>query len=394
MNLLKLPKLSPTNEMNRPLKILLAGDASNFHPALAAGLRFHGHEVTIASGGCTKWMQTTRDIDLDRRFPGKIGGLDLWLRINTTLRSSLRGYDIVNIAGQDFIQLKTRRIKSIFDYLRANNRSLFYAAIATDWCYVENCFSSHPDLEYNDFFINQKPTPYLVEQPEIAKSWLYEPLRSFGQHIYSHIDGAVACLWEYELSLHHALPPDKIAYGGIPIETSKIKLVEMPDHIEKVKLLLGRHSKRGIVKGAEVLEAAARAVIDRYPDKAELIIVEDLPYDEYLERLRCSHVVLDQIYSYTPATTALLAMAMGLNTVSGGDERFYKFIGEDRLRPVIHVEPSYESVYRAIEQTVLHPEKIRPRGLEGREFVVKHNDAPTVAARNLSFWTRNIPNLQ
>lgn len=138
------------------------------------------------------------------------------------------------------------------------------------------------------------------------------------------------------------------------------------------------------------MEYAARAVVDRYPGRAELVIVENRPYDEYLSLLKSAHVVLDQLYSYTPATNALQAMAYGLNTVSGGAPEFYDFIGERELRPVIHVEPDYESVVRQLESVVLHPESIRPRGLQGREFVVKHNDYRVVARRSADFWTRRL----
>ncbi len=57
---------------------------------------------------------------------------------------------------------------------------------------------------------------------------------------------------------------------------------------------------------------------------------------------------------------------------------------------MIHVEPDYESVVRALEQTVLHPEAIRPRGLAGREFVIRHNHYLTVARRNLEFWQNRL----
>jgi len=50
--------------MNK-MKILLLGDASNYHVALAKGLRTLGHDVTVASNG-SKWMKTPRDIDLYR----------------------------------------------------------------------------------------------------------------------------------------------------------------------------------------------------------------------------------------------------------------------------------------------------------------------------------------
>ena len=50
--------------------------------------------------------------------------------------------------------------------------------------------------------------------------------------------------------------------------------------------------------------------------------MQDVPYTEYLERLGKCDVLLDQLYSYTPATSALLAMAQGKVAVSGGEEEF------------------------------------------------------------------------
>ena len=70
-------------------------------------------------------------------------------------------------------------------------------------------------------------------------------------------------------------------------------------------------------------------------------------------RLLCnSHVVLDQIYSYTPATTALMAMAYGLNTVSGGESDFYDYIGEHTLRPVINAPVELDELTETLDRTV------------------------------------------
>ena len=54
------------------MKILLIGDASNYHACLGDALRRLGHDVTVASSG-SRWMHTHRDIDLARPLPGKAG---------------------------------------------------------------------------------------------------------------------------------------------------------------------------------------------------------------------------------------------------------------------------------------------------------------------------------
>ncbi len=374
---------------DRPLDILLLRDASNCHRALASGLMALGHNVSVASQG-SGWMNTERDIDLSRRLPGKLGGLWLWTRLQAGLKKRFTGHDIVSIAGQGFLDLRPHRIRAIFDYLVPRNRGIFLTALGTDSVYVDECLDPNTRLEYNEYRIFGKPAPYALEHPERLEAWQGPELKGFCEHFYRHLDGAVSVLWEYDVALRRALPPDKIAYGGIPIETSAITPVELPERIDKVRLFLGRHRGRLVEKGTDIFEAAAREVVSRHPDKAELVIVENRPYKEYLEILRSAHVVLDQLYSYTPATNALLAMAMGLNTVSGGDEKYYSFIGEDRMRPVIHVDPDYESVVRQLEKTILEPEKIRPRGLEGREFVIKHNDCVTVARRFLNLWQQRL----
>lgn len=374
---------------HKKLKILFVGDASSYHQNLGEALRQLGHEVTVASHG-GHWLNTGHDIYTGRRWKNKLGGLELWARLNLGLKQKLRGYDVVSIATQSFIELKPSRQKAIYDYLRANNRSMFYTALGTDSNYVAECLDPESPLRYSEFRIFGKETPLTLAQPNLISEWLSDEMVALNRYIYDTVDGAVSVLYENEVALHRCLPPEKIAYAGIPINLSEFEPVELPDRIGKVCLFLGRYRGRYLEKGTDVMEAAAKAVVERYPGKAELIIVENRPYREYLDLLRSGHVVLDQLYSYTPATNALQAMAYGLNTVSGGAPEYYDFIGETSLKPVIHVEPDYESVYRALEQTVLHPEEIRPRGLAGREFVRKHNDHLLVAKRYLDFWHRRL----
>ena len=367
------------------LRILLMGDASNYHNALATGLRRLGHDVVLASHG-SGWMETERDIDLSRPFKGKLGGMALYLNMRAHFMKLFSGYDVVSLSCQSFVHLRPGRKRVIFDLLRKHNRSVFYTALGTDSGFVQECLDPATPLRYNDFRIFGEKSPHAVDQPLIESEWLSPQNVDFFQHVISNVDGAMTCLWEYDVAMQRFLPHEKILPGAIPIDTKSIQAVEMPDRVGKVRLFLGRHRDRILLKGTDVLEAAARTVVDRYPGKAELVLVENRPYNEYIELLRSAHVVLDQIYSYTPATNALLAMAMGLNTVSGGAPEYYRHIGEETLRPVIHVEPDYESVYKALEETVLHPELIRPRGKQGRELVEKHNACEKVAADNVAFW--------
>ena len=373
----------------RRLKILLMGDASNCHRALATGLRRLGHEVTVVSDG-TGWLDTERDIDINRRWQNKLGGLELWLRMKFSVMDRLKNYDVVSIASPIWLLMRPHHNRYFFDKLKDNNRSIFLTALGTDTAFVETCLDPSSPLKYNEYRIFGQRAPYDIEFPEIASNWLSSPLREVCEHTYREVDGAVSALYEYDVAMRRVLPPDSVAYGGIPIDTSALETVDIPATVDCVNLFLGRHNHRIKVKGTDILEEAATRVVEKYRGKCNLTIVENRPYSEYLKLLKSSHLVLDQIYSYTPATNALLAMAYGLNAMSGAEPEFYDFIGEHENRPIINAVPDIDAITAAIEDYVVHPGLIAERGRRSREFVVRHNDCEIVARRFLDFWIKRL----
>ena len=367
------------------MKILFVGDASNYHHCLSVALREMGHDVTVASNG-SYWMNTTRDIDTSRPVKGKLGGALLWLKLNTSLRDKLKGYDVVQISDPTFLNLRPHRIHEIFNRLKRNNGNVFMSALGTDSFFVEMCCAPNSPLRYSEWQINGQPGP-IIDQKE---NWLDPTLVDHCRYIYDNIDGVITALYEYDLSVKCILSDDKCAYGGIPINTSKIVPQYIDTPPEVVTLFLGRHRNRQAEKGTDRIEKVAKAVVEKHPNRCRLDIVENLPYNEYLNRLQNAHVVLDQLYSYTPATNALLAMAMGLNTLSGGEEVFYDFIGEKELRPIINAVPDDEILFNTLEEVVLHPEGLVNRSRQCRQFVEKHHDYKIVAQRFLDFWNNKI----
>ena len=114
-----------------------------------------------------------------------------------------------------------------------------------------------------------------------------------------------------------------------------------------------------------------------------------MPYEEYVQKLSQSHVLLDQLYSYTPATNALLAMARGLVPVSGAEPEYYEFIGERDNRPIINVSPLVEGDIDAKLEWIVQNKHLLPDlSRRSREFVVKHNDSHVVARRHVEFYEK------
>lgn len=367
------------------MKILFVGDASNYHNTLANAIASMGHDVTVASHG-SYWMNTRRDIDISRPCKGKVGGALLWIKLNTALRNSFKGYDVVQISSPTFLNLRPQRIREIFNRLKRDNGKVFLSALGTDCYYVDMCCKQNSPLKYSEWQIHGQPGPNIKKKAD----WHQPILRDHCRYIYDNIDGVVTALYEYDLSVREILSPDKFIYGGIPIDTNSVtpEFIDTPP--ESVSLFLGRHRDRQIEKGTDRMEKVAQAIANKYPNQCKLDIVENLPYEEYLRRLRDAHIVLDQLYSYTPATNALLAMAMGLNSVSGGEEEYYEFIGEKELRPIINAVPDDNELFNTLENVILNPELIVKRSREGRAFVEKHNDSKVVAQRFIDFWQQKM----
>ncbi len=367
------------------MKILFAGDASNLHNCLAHRLRKMGHEATVASDG-SRWMDTDRDINLVRH-PGKLGALRYLMDIRRAL-PKMTGYDIVEIASPIFLRLKPHRVAKIFDFLKANNRHVVLSALATDKVYYDACHDGHT-FRYSDYFLGDEPSPYVGSSEYIMQqqdNWKEPFMSEHSNHILAGIDGAVACLYEYFVAYKPVLG-DRVAYGGVPIDVESLSFRPLEKTPEKVRLFIGIQRDRHVVKGTDRLLAAMKRVHDRYPGITELEVVENLPYDEYTRRMRNSHVILDQLYSYTPATNALIAMAQGLVAVSGAEPEYYDLIGETSNKPVINVSPLVEGdIDKKLAWLVENRDQLPQMARMSRIFVEKHNAAPIVAQRYLDFW--------
>ena len=83
---------------------------------------------------------------------------------------------------------------------------------------------------------------------------------------------------------------------------------------------------------------------------------------------------------------ALEAMKLGVVNVGGGEPENYEILGEEQLRPIINVEPTFDSVFQQIENVVLHPDVLTKLKAEGKAYIRKHHDYIKVAERYVDFW--------
>lgn len=362
------------------MKILLMGDYSACQLTLGRALSRMGHYVTLATEG-SAYLDTERPYDLRRRLPGAPGGALLYAKLRWL--QPLRGYDVVSIISPTFVQLRSARVRDVYDRLRRSNGVVFLNAAGTDKAMVDYYNGPGCVLRYHEW-LNPDGTPNHRNDGAlaVARLWQQGSLGALCEHIYDTVDGVTSSLYEYHLAMAARIEPERLAYTGLPVEMPTPVPARRNDG--KIVFLLGRDKYRKAWKGTDILEEAARDAVRRSGGRAVLDIVENVPYSEYLHRLGQADVLIDQLYSYTPALNALLAMSRGRAAISGGEEDFYDFIGENELRPVINVRPDETSLRAAFDRCL--NEDMAELGRQSRSFVARHNDAETVARRFLDFW--------
>lgn len=368
------------------MKVLLLGDASNYHHTLAGGLTALGHDVTVASDG-SRWMDTRRDIDLTRR-PGKLGGAWLWLKLNTLLASDLRGYDVVQLVSPSFVQLRPQRLIKLFRRLKCDNGSVYLTALGTDSHLVRNLLGPNPALAYSEWHDHRGPSAWSATAAAERDQWLAPELADYADELYASLDGAVAALYEYHRIAAAETPALPLAYGGIPVDMPSSELRER-DFARPLTVMLPAHRGREAEKGADILGELFKKLDADMPGRLQLWQPENMPYVQFVGLLDRADIVVDQLYSYTPATTALLAMGRGAVTVSGGEEEYYRFIGEDKLRPIINPDPrDLDATYNNLRRILGNPDALARMSEQGPEFVRRHNSPEVVAKRFEDFWLR------
>lgn len=377
------------------MRILLVGEYSNVHWTLAEGLRALGHDVTVVSDG-DRWKAYPRDIDLSRRYMDapsqtkRLGGAIRYLYDLARIWPTLKGYDVVQLINPVFIDLKAERLWPFYQYLRRHNGRVFLGAFGIDYYWVKVGMDCKT-FRYSDFNFGSQLRDYPFMHTMIAE-WLHGPKGVLNQRIAEDCDGIITGLYEYE-ACYRPFFADKARFIPFPINLSSITPVNtlrstLNSQLSTLHFFIGIQRSRSSYKGTDImLSALQRLQADFGKELVTIHKAESVPFAQYQEMMNSSHVLLDQLYSYTPAMNALLAMAKGLIIVGGGEPEHYDLLGEHELRPIINVQPTEQDVYEQIAQRLLSGrEDIHQLQLDSIEYIRRHHDHIAVAGRYLEFY--------
>lgn len=366
------------------MKILLLGEYSNVHWTLAEGLRALGHRVTVVSDG-DGWKNYPRDVSLKRRSLGRADTLRYLADMAWHL-PRLRGFDVVQIINPVFLSLTAERMYPFYRYLRRHNGKLFMGAFGIDHYWVKTGLDGHT-FRYSDF--NLGPVlRHNADNDVYIRDWLNGEKGRLNRYVAADCDGIVTGLYEYD-ACYRPHFPEKTTFIPFPINLSRVTTLQGHPEYGGIRFFIGIQKQRNAYKGTDIMLRALERLRQKYPERMEIVKAESVPFAQYQDMMNTSDVLLDQLYSYTPAMNALLAMAKGLVVVGGGEEENYEILGERELRPIVNVQPDEQDVFEQMERRILlQPENLPRLAEQSVEYIRRHHDHIRVAQRYIDCWSR------
>lgn len=375
------------------MRILLFGEYSNVHHTLCEALRRAGHEVLLVSDG-DGWKDYPRDIDLRRRQPGPVGSLRyLWSLLRLLPR--LRGFDVVQIINPVFLDVKPRWNRWMFSWLKRHNGIVSVGCFGDDY-YVISRMQDDRYLSYTDFFAAGRKIDHEVNQRRIA-AWLHSPKAALTCEVMARADGLVACLYEYWKVYHTPEFEEKLHYIALPIEVKDTLASDAngadgtTEAAAPLRILFASQKLRGQMKGTDQLEPLFDRLAQEHPGQILLDKIVSVPFDEYQRRVAQADVIVDQLYSFTPAMAALESMSHGKVVISGFEPEYAAFLGDDDecFPPLLNLRPfEPEANYRLLEETLLDRKKIARLKQNSQAFVKRYHDADVVARQYVEAWNQ------
>ncbi len=377
------------------MKILLLGEYSHLHNTLKKGFLILGHEVVLVGDG-DGFKNFPVDISIKPNFTnnyiGKklkvglfkitkidLGELERGIRFYFHL-NKFKGFDVVQLINEKPIKtspfLERFLLKKIF---KTNSKTILLSC-GVDFISVQYMLQKKFRYSLMDPFFKD---PTLKNEYRYVFNYVKKGHEKTHQLVFKNIQKVIASDMDYVLplknnDLFYGLIPNPIDCETIPHNKLIIK--------DKITLFLGINRGTYTKKGIPFFEEALTIIEKKYVDKVKIIIAENIPYKDYLQKYKEAHILLDQVYAYDQGYNALEAMAFGKVVFTGAEKEFlenYK-IAEDEV--CINALPNTLEIVKKLSWLIENPSKIIEIGINARSFIEKHHHHKKIAEKYLEAY--------
>jgi glycosyltransferase involved in cell wall biosynthesis len=378
------------------MKILLVGEYSRLHNSLKEGLLAMGHQVTLVATG-DQFKKYPADILLKHKYNKgfskkiKVGIFKLF-RIDISSsnlknqffkhQESFKNFDVVQLINESPFGIQPKYEKDIVAFLKQNNKRIYLLSCGTDHLSVKYAFEKKFKYSiispYFEGKISKKNFNHVLK-------YLQAEYISLHNYIYNSVDGLIAS----DLDYHIPLIGNKKYLGLIPNPINTEKLDFHPITSEgKIIIFHGINRANYFKKGNDYFEKALKKLQREYASKIEVIIVENVPYTEYIEKYNLAHILLDQVLAYDQGYNALEAMAKGKVVFTGAEAEFLKLYNLQEDDVCINALPDVDYLFKKLEYLILNPEKLTAISMNARAFIEREHNYISVAKKYIETWEK------
>lgn len=377
------------------MKILLIGEYSRLHNSLKEGLISQGHEVTIIASG-DDFKKYDVDYSLHSAFFSsfwlirkaatlvyKITTFDLE-KIERAVRfyfllPKLKGYNHVQLINSDAIETYPFLDRFLYKKVFGNIESRSLLVCGDDTPIIDYLFKK--ELKYSVL------TPYfddnsLRKQFHFPLKYRTKSYRKTFNWLTENCNSLIASDLDYKIPLEAM--GYKVHFIPNPVNTDIIAFQKLEINT-RIVIFLGINRGSYIKKGIPFFEKALSKIKEKYDNKVEIIISENIPYNKYIELYDRAHILLDQVYAYDQGYNALEAMAKGKVVFTGAETEFTNHYNL-KERVAVNALPQLESLVNELSFLIDNPDEINAIGKRARTFIQKEHNYVEIAEKYLQVW--------
>ena len=378
------------------MKILLIGEYSRLHNSLKEGLQKLGHEVVIL-GFNDGFKDYPIDLLLSKKWDtGILKKIKIAIfRLTSFDISSFLTYqqfkknkkkfcnhDMVQLINENSFFCNYYFEKKILKFIFQNNKKVFLLSCGEDYINVNYNFQNPEEKSVIHPYLDGKISDKNFYNILKFKKKSFKELHKF---IYKNINGVISSDKDY----HKPLVNNSKYLGLIPNPINLSKLLYYPLEIsEKIIIFHGINRENYFKKGNDYFEKALSIIKSKYNDKIEIIQSENLPYEEYINQYKRTHILLDQIYTKDQGYNALEAMAKGKVVFTGAEKEFTDYYNI-KERVCINAKPDVTYLVNELSFLIENPAEIIAISIRAKAFIEKEHDYVKIAEKYLEVWANN-----